>query len=1022
MRSQWKSGRHIDETIAGLRSARSLGRFSRRGVFPAALGLAAACLFAAPIRLAAQQTLYWSDSSTNLMYSAQISGSTSSNQITYASGAGIPTTGAFNSPRGIAFDQAGNLYVADSGNGQLVQVGPGGDANSATYTVVAQGLSAPKDVAVDRAGNLYVTDGNNEVLQFSPGSGGSFTQSTWLAGSSISAPSYTGQLLFGLAITANGTMYIGTAAASNDVILQTTLSNPSSVSLFTNGSDTPAGSLEGATSIAIDSSGNVWAPNFYTGVINEFSPTGVYMNQITGLTDPESIVFDAQGDLWAGDVGVGKIDEYSTAAGSFGTLIQQISSAQPRYLSFGFAIPTPPSGTEWNGTGVVGTGSWADTHNWTGGVVPGKIAANAAAATNTDTVLFDTYNSTNPAPVVDAGRNVQSITFDNTLGNLTGSITLGTTTGNPLLLTSGGTIQTTGSVTLPQTVNAPLVLAGGGTYTFQSGAGTSTATLSFGGAITAGATSGTTTLALAGINSGANTISGAIGNGSSTVALSVQGGAWVLTGANSYTGATAVSGGSLRLGAGGSLGNTSISVTAGTLTFAAGSTLGSNSVSVSGGSATVAGGATVGNAAFSATGTGSLVFQPGSGTLLAGSTGAGTGGATLSIGSGTTFSMVDGSVGELFLNQQNSFAGNPALSLNGGTLNFELGNTGADRLLLNTGSAAVSGTNTINFIGVGPNLTIGATYPVISAPAGGLTGMFQFPGGVSSAIVSAGSTLYSLTLNNTSTAVTVSVAAGPPLIISDAFPQSSGTSIVGTMPSVANVPGGVWHPFGTNGPTATAQGGGIVTLSDGIGANSGVAIAINSNATNTNPAHLETITFNNPNVLTISAGLRVNFSSAFDTSTWRGAGLGFYAAAPVQAFINNGTNFNQCDVFQGMAIDIGGTGSVGGGSGTPVPSLTNPTLDVVGTTPAVPPGAFYTTQNTNGGVQGTQNVALRLAVDWNSLSAGGFSNSNFYTLTYMINMTTGVITNVTLTGSSGSEGFPGPIRFPISTTPPMEIR
>jgi len=101
-------------------------------------------------------------------------------------------------------------------------------------------------------------------------------------------------------------------------------------------------------------------------------------------------------------------------------------------------------------------------------------------------------------------------------------------------------------------VNAPLVLETiGGIYTFASNSTTSTATLSFGGGITSGASSGTNTLFLTGSNTGTNTISGVIANGGSggAVGLTVQSGSWDLSAPNTYTGTTTITGGTLQVAA-----------------------------------------------------------------------------------------------------------------------------------------------------------------------------------------------------------------------------------------------------------------------------------------------------------------------------------------------------------------------------------------------------------------------------------------------------------------------------------------
>ncbi len=183
-------------------------------------------------------------------------------------------------------------------------------------------------------------------------------------------------------------------------------------------------------------------------------------------------------------------------------------------------------------TGGASTTNWADSGNWTNGV-PGSTTGTSS----TDTAVFSQSVSFSPM-TIDANRNVMNITFDT---SSVSPITIGTTGGNSLLLSGGGTVQTTSSVSTAQIINAPLVLEGN--YTFTSNASGSNATLTFGGRITPAATSGTTTLTLNGINAGANTIGGALAdNGSGKLAVAVGGsGLWMYSGsAKTYSGGTTV--------------------------------------------------------------------------------------------------------------------------------------------------------------------------------------------------------------------------------------------------------------------------------------------------------------------------------------------------------------------------------------------------------------------------------------------------------------------------------------------------
>jgi sugar lactone lactonase YvrE len=81
------------------------------------------------------------------------------------SGDGGPATQArLTWPNGIQFDAAGNLLVADCGNGRVRKVDPAG-----IITTLVETLICPQQIALDRQGNLYVVElFNHRVRKVDP--------------------------------------------------------------------------------------------------------------------------------------------------------------------------------------------------------------------------------------------------------------------------------------------------------------------------------------------------------------------------------------------------------------------------------------------------------------------------------------------------------------------------------------------------------------------------------------------------------------------------------------------------------------------------------------------------------------------------------------------------------------------------------------------------------------------------------------------------------------------------------------
>jgi hypothetical protein len=95
----------------------------------------------------------------------------------YAGDGGPAISAQLNNPHGIAFDPAGNLYIADVVNYRIRQVTPAGIISTVVGTgigafggdngpAISAQLFAPEDIVFDPAGNMYIGDwGNHRVRE-----------------------------------------------------------------------------------------------------------------------------------------------------------------------------------------------------------------------------------------------------------------------------------------------------------------------------------------------------------------------------------------------------------------------------------------------------------------------------------------------------------------------------------------------------------------------------------------------------------------------------------------------------------------------------------------------------------------------------------------------------------------------------------------------------------------------------------------------------------------------------------------
>lgn len=267
-------------------------------------------------------------------------------------------------PSGVAVDDSGNVYVADTYNSRICEVsaatgvittvvgdGSGGDGGPA----IGASLSFPYGVAVDGSGNIYIADtGNHRIRKVSAETGVITTVAgngnRGYSGDGGPATSATLAYIWGVAVDRGGNIYIVDGGqfrvypgndrirkVSADTGVITTVAGGGGSIFHFGGDGGPATSatLYLPQGVAVDGSGNIYIADTYnarirkvsadTGVITTVAGNGYYIGggdggpaTSVGVPFPYGVAIDGSGNIYIISGGIRKV---SAATGVITTVV-----------------------------------------------------------------------------------------------------------------------------------------------------------------------------------------------------------------------------------------------------------------------------------------------------------------------------------------------------------------------------------------------------------------------------------------------------------------------------------------------------------------------------------------------------------------------------------------------------------------------------------------------------------------------------------------------------------------------------
>ena len=223
------------------------------------------------------------DSSSNVYVA-----NTGANQVVEITGGSITNFSilgsfSFNNPEAAVSDSYGNIYVAVTYENSIKKVLP----NGTIITLALGNFNAPQDVAVDTFGRVYVADTNNNAIKRMNADGSNVAS----IGSGFVTPQ-------GVAVDTQGNVYVSDTGNQQVKVIRV---NGTIQTLAA-----PVGGWVAPSGLSVDSNGNVYVADAGSAQVYEILVGGSVVALATPLAGwkiPYSTSVDSQGNVYVADAG-----------------------------------------------------------------------------------------------------------------------------------------------------------------------------------------------------------------------------------------------------------------------------------------------------------------------------------------------------------------------------------------------------------------------------------------------------------------------------------------------------------------------------------------------------------------------------------------------------------------------------------------------------------------------------------------------------------------------------------------------